>query len=51
MTHKQIMVIWSWLFTEIFSKMNKISLLFEGKQLTVIAANDKSPVFQEILEL
>ena len=49
MASRQAMVIWSWAFN--FSKMNRVSLSFQGKQLTVIVANDKNLTFMQKLEI
>lgn len=36
------MVIQGWVSASMFLKMNEVSILFQGKQLTVFGANDKT---------
>lgn len=43
------MVIQTWVFADIFSKMNELSLPVQGKQLTIFIANDKTQTFKQKL--
>ena len=49
MTDRQTVVIQAWVFADIFSKMNKVSLSLQGKQLTVFIANDQIQTFKQKL--
>ena len=40
--NRQTMVTQIWISSRLFSKMNKVSLSLQGKQLTVFVANDKT---------
>lgn len=50
MTDRQMMVIHTLVFGRHFLKANKVSLLFQGKQLTVFVANDKILFFKRKLK-
>lgn len=45
----QRFVILNWVFIDIFSKMNKVSLLLQENQVIVCMANDKIQAFTEML--
>ena len=44
------LVIQTCVFGRHFSKMNKVSLSFQGKQLTAFAANDEIQAFKQKFE-
>lgn len=47
MTHRQTVVLQAWVFADVFSKMNRVSLSLQGKQLTVFIANDQIQAFKQ----
>ena len=47
MTDRQTVVLQAWVFADVFSKMNRVSLSLQGKQLTVFIANDKIQTFKQ----